>query len=127
VKYLRLLLVCLFATLAVSADAAESVAHGTSFSVVADHDGVNTTSYRLYVNGVLTETKSVTERQGNVISFARTASQTGTYVFYVEAVGEGGAVASTTLSVTVSAPTPARPSAPSNLRMVKAPSGSTNP
>ena len=108
-----------------SAFAAETVAAGQPFSVAADHDGIETTSYKLYVNGVAVDTKDVTQLQSGVITFARPAAQAGTYVFYIEAIGPGGAQASSTLTVTVQPPTPGKPGAPRNLRVIGTPGGSS--
>jgi hypothetical protein len=94
------------------------------FTALADHEPntveADTTGYRLYINGTAVQTKLVAALTNIVngvgtISFAVAGLPKGTHVIYIEAYGDGGATASTTLTLSV---VPGRPRAPLNLRIV---------
>lgn len=100
-----------------AAQATDTIKQNTLFRVAADHDGVDTDSFRLYQNGVVVTTKPVTALAANAIVFDYlTGLPKGTYVFFIEAVGPGGVTGSDTLTLTV---TPGAPKKPANIRIVK--------
>jgi hypothetical protein len=80
----------------------------------ADHDGTDTDSYRLYVNGQVAQTLPVSSLQAGVIAFNLTLPR-GTFVIYIEAVGEGGAAGSPSLTVVS---VPGKPKPPTNTRVI---------
>lgn len=84
------------------------------FVAAADHDGVDTADYRLYVNGSIALTLPVSSLANGVIQFAVTLPR-GTFVLYIEAVGEGGASAGASLTVVS---TPGKPKTPANFRII---------
>ena len=131
VKRLWIALLLVFLA-AVSAQAQTSTTCGTSpctvgvskpFTAAADHQPVDgdTTGYRFYLNGAVAETKLLAARTNvqadgtGTISFAVTGLPKGTHVIFVEAYGDGGVTASTTLTLSV---VPGKPKAPVNLRVV---------
>lgn len=86
------------------------------FQVAADHDGVETLAYRLYVNGTILQTLPVTALQTGVITFSVPSLPRGTYVIYVEAIGDGGAASGSDLTLNA---TPGKPKAPTNTRTIQ--------
>lgn len=99
------------------AQVSDSVKQNTPFQAAADHDGLDTDSYRIYVNGAVFNTLPVTALTNGTITFDFPAGLTkGTYVLYVEAVGPGGVTGSDTLTLTV---TPGQPKKPLNIRIIK--------
>lgn len=97
--------------------AAETVVANTSFQAATDHDGVETTSYRLYVNGAITVEVPASSRVGTTVTFNVAGGlPKGDYVLYAEAVGPGGRTAGSSLNLTV---LPGPPAAPTNLRILK--------
>ncbi|SRR6266540_2441319 len=120
-KFLTSLFIAsLFALVAVPvfAQTSDSIKQNTAFTVAADHDGIDTTEYHLYQNGALVQTKAVSNLVLGTIAFDRYLAglPKGTYVFYVEAFGPGGAASSVTLTLTV---TPGNPKPPTNLRIIR--------
>lgn len=100
-----------------SAQVTDSVKQNASFKVAADHDGLDTDSYRIYVNGAVFNTLPETALVAGVITFSFPAGLVkGTYVIYIEAIGPGGVTASDTLTLTV---TPGPPKKPLNIRVIK--------
>jgi hypothetical protein len=127
---LRLLFVvlCVLVASAVPA-AAQTVDPLTSqankaFQIAANHDGLLTASYRLYIDGAWVVSQDVSALAGGVITFSLGGLPKGVHVFYVEAIGteqdpETGlfwAVASDALTVTFVA---GKPNKPVNLRIVR--------
>lgn len=95
----------------------DSVKQNTAFKVAADHDGLDTDSYKIYVNGAVFNTLPVTALVSGVITFDFPAGLVkGTYTIYIEAIGPGGVTASDTLTLTV---TPGNPHKPLNIRVIK--------
>jgi hypothetical protein len=92
-----------------------SIQTNKPFQAQADHDGIDTDSYRLYVNGQLIATLPVANLTGGVISFSLSGLAKGTYTLFIEAVGEGGVTASDTLTVVA---TPGKPKKPMAMRIV---------
>ena len=93
------------------AQATDTIQQNKPFTVAADHDGVDTTTYNLYQNGVKVQIKDVSALVAGTIAFDRYVAglAKGTYVFYVEAVGPGGVTASDTLTLTVTPGPPKKP------------------
>jgi hypothetical protein len=116
-RYLLAILL-LFVAAPLYAQTSDTIKQNTAFTVAADHDGIDTDEYRLYQNGVRVQTKAVSNLLVGTIAFDRYVAglPKGTYVFYVEAVGPGGAGVSTTLTLTV---TPGNPKPPTNLRLIR--------
>jgi hypothetical protein len=92
-----------------------SIQTNKPFQAQADHDGIDTDSYRLYVNGQLIATLPVANLTGGVISFSLSGLAKGTYTLFIEAAGEGGVTASDTLTVVA---TPGKPKKPLGIRIV---------
>ena len=85
------------------------------FTAMADHDGVDTSIYRLYVNGQKVQEQPVTILANGVITFPpMSLTAKGDFIIYVEAVGDGGATSGSTLTLTVQ---PGKPKAPVNTRV----------
>jgi hypothetical protein len=102
-------------TLPVAAQTAtDTIKVNTPFSVGATHDGLDTNSYNLYENGFKINTKPVTALVAGQIVFDRflNGKAKGTYVYYIEAVGDGGVTASDTLTLTVTGGEPNKPGTP---------------
>jgi hypothetical protein len=129
-QYLRLLfaVVCVLVASAVpvGAQTVDPVPFqaNKAFRVSADHDGLVTASYRLYIDGAWVLSQDVTQLAGGVITFSLGGLPKGVHVFYVEAIGTEQdivtgafyAVASETLTVTFVA---GKPNKPVNLRIVR--------
>lgn len=98
---------------------------GQSYSVTADHDGANTTGYRLYVDSVkqggdllLTALQS-----GSVTVSALVASSRGTHTFQFSAFNEDAESKGDPLSFTIKKPPPNKPT---NHRIILAVSVAAN-
>lgn len=97
--------------------APETVVANTPFQAAADHDGVETTSYRLYVNGAIKVEVPASARVGTIVTFNVAGGlPKGDYVLYAEAVGPGGRTAGNSMNLTV---TPGPPAPPTGLRIVR--------
>ena len=109
---------------ALNAYAQERVANGTKFGVAASHDGLNTTTYRLYRNDVVVQSKPVSALESGQIAFDETPA-VGSYVYKISAVrtdpalpgGEIEAKSLDSLAVIVYDPTP--PAPPSGVRIIR--------
>ncbi len=100
-----------------SAQSVDSIKQLTTFKVAADHDGLDTDGYRVYLNGGLWQTVPVASLVAGVVTFDfPTGLIKGTYVIYVEAFSTAGAASSTTVTLTV---TSGNPTPPRNPRIVK--------
>lgn len=100
-----------------SAQVTDSIKQNTPFQVAADHDGLDTDSYRIYLNGTVWQTKLVTALVSGVITFDFPVGLAkGIDVIYIEAIGPGGVTGSDTLTLTV---TPGQPKKPLNIRLIK--------
>jgi hypothetical protein len=97
--------------------AANEVYVNTPFKIAANHDGVETTEYRLTRGEVLVATLPRTALAGGVIAFDQPGLAAGTYTFVVEAKGDGGQTPSAPFVVVVKV-VPAAPVAPTGLRLV---------
>src|SRR5688500_7822636 len=85
------------------------------FTAMADHDGVDTTGYRLYVNGQMMQDQPVTILANGVLTFQPvTLTVHGSFTIFVEAYGPGGATSGTALGLLVQ---PGKPKAPVNTRV----------
>jgi hypothetical protein len=100
--------------------ASNEVYVNTSFKIAATHDGVNTTEYHLLRGGVLISTLARSALVGTTITFPHAGLAAGTYVFVVEAKGDGGTAASAPFTVVVKV-VPVAPSVPSGLRIDRTP------
>lgn len=97
--------------------AADSVKQNTFFAVQADHDGVDTDVYEIYVNTQLRESKVAASLVNGTISFTfATGLPKGSYQLIIKARGEGGEGVSDPFSLSSTAGNPA---APRNVRVVK--------
>jgi hypothetical protein len=91
------------------------------FDVLANHDGVNTTSYELTISGPVAyyATLPVSALSGGVITFAVSGlSVTGNYTVIVTAIGDGGTANSDPFAFGVVS-VPVAPSKPGSIRIVK--------
>jgi hypothetical protein len=96
--------------------ASNEVYANTTFTLAADHDGLNTTEYRLLRNGVVVATQPRSALVGTTIRFSQPGLAVGSYVYRVDAVGDGGTGSSANFTVVVRA-VPAAPGPPSGLRI----------
>lgn len=91
---------------------------GQPFTLVADHDGANTTSYEVWRTGFPMRIANVTKDaawSGGVVSVPVPALSAGEYGLTLKAIGPGGTAPSEPLSITV---VPDPPTPPTNLRVV---------
>lgn len=122
---LKLVIVALVVGVAITPAIAQTLADdevsaGTAFQLAANHDGLNTTEYRLFRNGTINQTKPVSALSGGIIVFDQPGLSVGTYSYRVDAVGTGGTTVSDLLSVFVVGPAPVGPpAAPSGLRVLR--------
>ena len=79
---------------------------GEAFTVVADHAGANTLSYRLVMDGATIDTLPVASVLGGEVKFARTGLPSGIYAIRIEAVNSLTMTPSDTLMVPVEAVPP---------------------
>ena len=92
-----------------------AIAKNTPFTVQADHAGVDTLGYRLYVNSAMVQEKPVSALSGGVISFADADGlPKGSYGLEVSAFNDDGETKSAPLTLMVTGTAPA---APLNLRI----------
>lgn len=102
-------------TLGMVQAAADSIRRDTPFTMVADHDGIDTSAYNLKVNTQLAATLPVTALANGTIRFPFPQGlPRGSYTLIIEATGEGGTTPSSPLSLTVTA---GNPNAPRNPRI----------
>jgi hypothetical protein len=105
--------------------AANEVYVNQSFQVAMDHDGLNTTGYRLYRNNVIVSTVSTAARVNGVVTFpARTETTTGTVLYEATAINSDGTTTleSTRGAVTVTVKAAlVQPNAPTLPRVVRLP------
>lgn len=95
----------------------DSIKANQPFTVMVDHDGIDTTSYTLYVNGVLNVTLPATALVNGSVSFPFAQGMPkGSYTFVARAIGPGGETNSDSLALSV---TPGPPNKPNNPRIVK--------
>jgi hypothetical protein len=89
---------------------------GVAFTVQADHNGVDTDTYTLTMNGTVVQTLPVTSLAVGVITFPFPQGlPKGQYAFVVTAVGVGGSGISDPLAQSI---TPGPPSKPTRVRVV---------
>ncbi len=115
----RLLLAIAFVAFAspLYAQSVDTIKQSTAFKAAADHEGLDTIGFRIYLNGAVWQTKAVIDLVAGVITFDFPVGLVkGTYVIYVEAYDVEGAAASTTLTLTV---TSGNPLPPGHLRIVR--------
>jgi hypothetical protein len=86
-----------------------TIPHNRAFVVRAQHDGVDTASYRLTFNGTEASSLPVSALTAGVVSFNHSGLLAGEYQVVVTAVGPGGEALSVPLAVTVIVPPPAPP------------------
>lgn len=98
--------------------ASNEVYANTAFQIAANHDGVNTTEYRLTRNGAAVGTQPRSALAGGVIAFNQPGLAVGSYTFVVTAVGDGGSTPSDPYVVVVVV-VPSAPAKPSQLRVVR--------
>ena len=101
--------------------AASEVYANKPFQLAWTHDGVNTTSYDYYRNGVKIASLPVASRVNGEIIFdgAGTAGlAVGTYTVRCDAVGDGGTTPSANFTITVKA-LPAAPTTPTLPRLIR--------
>jgi hypothetical protein len=89
---------------------------GQTFTLSADHDGVNTTAYRVYVDDaqVGPDIPVSALANGTVTTSPLPALAEGTHAVRLAAVGPGGETKSDPLSIVVTLPPPSKPT---NLRI----------
>lgn len=88
----------------------------TPFTVLADHNGVDTTGYRYKRNDVVVEDKPVSALSGGSISFLESVGlPAGTYTLKISAYNATAEVESDVLVLVV---TVAAPAQPTNIRIV---------
>ena len=89
---------------------------GQAYTLSADHDGVNTTSYRIYVDDVQVgaDLPVASLANGTLTTTALPALTEGTHAIVLAAVGPGGETKSDPLAITVTVPAPSKPT---NLRI----------
>lgn len=96
---------------------------GEPFHVQANHTGVDTVSYTLFMDGTALETKPVSALTAGVIDFFRPAGTTaGTHTASVRANGPQVpplTTASTPLTFTVNPPTVPAPPAFTNIKIIR--------
>jgi hypothetical protein len=96
-----------------------TVVPGVRFSVQADHDGTNTTHYRLFIDGaqVGSDVTRATALVGTVVTLQSGVNGVvrGAHTVSIEAVNPDGATRSLPLNFTAAYPAP---SAPGGLRFV---------
>jgi hypothetical protein len=92
-----------------------AISKSTPFTVQADHAGVDTVGYRLYVDGAMAQEKPVAALVSGVISFADADGlPKGSYSLEVSAFNDDGETKSEALTLVV---TGTAPGAPVNLRI----------
>lgn len=86
------------------------IAKATPFTVSADHDGVETTGYRLYVDGSQVQEKPASALSAGVITFADSDGlPKGSYDLEVAAFNEDGETKSLPLTLIVMGKAPTAP------------------
>lgn len=104
---------------------AEGLKANAPFALAFDHDGYETTSYQIFLNGVLHTTlpvtalvlqTGVTPPTGTVTLQFPQGLAKGSYTFLIKAVGPGGEASAAPLAQVV---TPGNPNAPRNPRIIK--------
>ncbi len=98
---------------------------GEPFRVLADHDGLQTTSYDLLLDGIPVASAPVSALTAGVVTFAVASGlPAGTHTAAVRAVGDGGtAMSLNTVTFTVGSTTqPLAPAPPGNVRIIAEPS-----
>ena len=92
-----------------------ALSKGTPFTVSADHDGLDTLAYRLYVDGVQVQEKPASALSAGVIAFADADGlPKGSYGIEVSAVNDDGEAKSELFTLII---TGRAPNAPVNLRI----------
>lgn len=105
-------LLLLLAFLSLPTIASAQLIQGQNVTVEADHDGLNTTEYRLLENGAVKTILPVTSLANSVISFAYVIPARGSWVIIVEACNEDGCTASDPTNFTSGKPKPNKPGKP---------------
>jgi hypothetical protein len=111
-----LLLVAAMAPLFAQDLASNEVYANTPFKIAADHDGLYTSTYRLYRDNVVVATLPSGALVGGLVTFDSLGLEAGTYVFQMSAVGDGGEATSSGFTVVVKVPAP---NAPTMLRIIR--------
>ena len=98
--------------------ASDSIKKDQPFHVEANHDGIDTDSYTLFLNTAASSTVPVTVLSNGIVAFPRfnNGLPKGTYQIVVRATGQGGSTDSPNLALTVTA---GNPSAPGQPRIIK--------
>jgi hypothetical protein len=92
-----------------------TVARNQPFHVQADHDGVDTETYELKIDGAVVATEPVANLQTGVITFDNVmVTQVGNHTAAVNAVGPAGSAESDPLPFDV---VPGKPGKPTNVRL----------
>lgn len=96
----------------------------TAFTVRADSTGRNTTSFRLYLDGVVVDTQPLSALVAGQVSFDRPAGlPEGAHTVVVSAVGSGGEVKAPVLAVVAVSGVPDAPTNVVILGAVAPPTG----
>lgn len=93
-----------------------NVIRNQPFHVAADHDGIETDSYDLLLDGAVAASQPVASLQAGVITFSNVIVTTvGAHTTAIRAVGTGGTAVSATLPFDVVA---AAPNSLTNIRLI---------
>lgn len=93
---------------------APTIPANTPFQVEATHDGVNTATYSLRIDGVEKQVKPVTALTNGKVVLDAPGLAAGTHTVTVAAINQFGASESSPASVAAGTP----PTAPGNLRII---------
>ena len=105
------------ATLGVVQASSDSIRKDTPFSVEANHDGIDTSSYNILLNTALQGAQPFSALVNGIVSFNfPTGLPKGSYMVIVKALGPGGETSSPSLALSVTA---GNPSAPGQPRIIK--------
>jgi hypothetical protein len=126
----RILMAAAFVVAAVCAEAqTPPLAPGEPFRVLADHDGLQTTSYDLILDGSAVASAPVSALTAGVVTFAVSSGlPAGTHTAAVRAVGTGGtAMSLNTVTFTVGTITTPPPAPPTNVQVIPEPTAPPPP
>lgn len=93
-----------------------TVIRNQPFHVAADHDGIETDTYELLIDGAVVSSHQVSALQAGVITFSNVLiTVLGPHTAAIRANGPGGTATSASLPFDVVA---AAPGAPTNIRLI---------
>lgn len=98
-----------------------TIVRNQPFHALADHDGIETSTYEFLVDGVVVASQPVATLQGGTVTFSNILSTTlGPHAYAVRAVGPNGAASSVSVSIDTVPGVPVGPTAPTNFRVIVA-------